>query len=228
MPVAGTPLLFHWLHALTDAGVREVLINTHHLASLVDTAVAVWRGSLVVRVSHERQLLGSGGTLLVNRRFVERERDFFVVYADNLSNAPLRPLLAAHRQSGAIFTTYVYETSRPHEKGICLLEPQSDRIVGFEEKPSRPRSNIASAGIAVANRDIFDRMPTHLPLDLSRDVMPVLVGQMQAIRTDAYIRDIGSLADYRAAEAEWGRLRPQRPATGRTRRPDTPEESTQW
>jgi mannose-1-phosphate guanylyltransferase len=202
----GRPLLFHWLQALTDAGVSEVLINTHHLASLVEAAVARWPGSLTVHLSHERQLLGSGGTVVANRRFVEHERDFFVIYADNLTSAPLEPLLTAHWQSGAIFTTYVYETSRPQEKGTCLLEPQSDRIVGFEEKSPRPTSHIASAGIGVASHEIFRYMSERLPLDLSRDVMPGLVGRMQAVRTSAYIRDIGSLADYYAAQEDWWRM----------------------
>jgi len=206
VPVAGMPLLFHWFGALADAGVREVLVNTHHLALRVEAAVPAWRGPLRVRLAPEPELLGTGGTLSVNRRFVDGERDFFVVYADNLTNVPLAPLLEAHRQSGMVFTTYVYETSKPTEKGICVLEPGTDRIVGFEEKPCRPSSNVANAGIGVASRHIFDFMPADLPFHLSRDVMPALAGRMQAVRTNAYIRDIGSVADYSAAQAEWAAL----------------------
>jgi mannose-1-phosphate guanylyltransferase len=201
--IAGKPLLLHWFQALADAGVSDVLVNTHYLASLVEAVAESWRGPLRVTLSHEPELLGSGGTLVANRQFVAGQHDFLIVYADNLTNAPLRPLWDAHQQSGAVLTTYVYETSKPREKGICVLEPASDRIVGFEEKPLQPSSNIANAGIAVARHDIFDSMPATPPIDLSRDVMPALVGRMQAVRTTAYIRDIGSLADYEAARAEW-------------------------
>lgn len=203
LPIAGTPLLFHWLRALAAAGVEDVLLNTHHLATRVEAAIAEWHEAPAVHLVHEPELLGSGGTLSVNRQFVDGEQDFFVVYADNLTNISMSALLDAHRHSRMVFTTFVYETTRPQEKGICVLEPGSDRIVAFDEKPSRPRSNMASAGIAVANRRIFEALPARLPLDLSREVLPALAGRMQAVRTDAYIRDIGTLEDYRAAQREW-------------------------
>ena len=207
VPIAGQPLLFHWFDALVDAGVREVLVNTHHLAPRVDAAIGRWSGSLAVRLAYEPELLGSGGTLRANKRFVEGERDFFVIYADNLADVKLAALLEAHRRDGMAFTTFVYETARPLEKGICVLEPGTDRILEFAEKPSRPKSNIASAGIAVASTRIFDALPDRCPLDLSRDVLPGLGGRMQAVRTDGYIRDIGSLTDYRTAQREWRSLR---------------------
>lgn len=207
--VDGRPLLFHWLQTLTDAGVSEVLVNTHYLPFLVEAAVASWRGSLTIRLAHEHQLLGSGGTLVANRRFVEHEHDFFVIDADNLTNVTLEPLLEAHRQADVTFTTYTCDASRPQPGGLRPLDQQSDRVDGFDAPSSNTGSNVVSRGIAVARHDIFEYLPPRSPLDLAQHVMPCLVGRMQLVRTTAYVRNIGSLADYYAAQAEWRRTRPQ-------------------
>jgi mannose-1-phosphate guanylyltransferase len=36
VPIRGKPLLEYWLDALLPQGIREVLINTHHLAGMVE------------------------------------------------------------------------------------------------------------------------------------------------------------------------------------------------
>ena len=72
LPVAGRPLLGHWLDRLAEAGVSAVLVNTHYLADQVQGFLAEASRPLEVEVFHEAELLGSGGTLARNRGFVPR------------------------------------------------------------------------------------------------------------------------------------------------------------
>src|ERR671933_1076253 len=90
--VGGRPMLDIWLDALAKAGVDEVLVNTHHLPGVVEAHVAGRSGPPAVRLSHERVLLGSAGTLLANKDFVAGEDMFLVVYADNLTDFDLAHL----------------------------------------------------------------------------------------------------------------------------------------
>src|SRR4030095_2146232 len=72
--IGGSPLLDIWLAALARSGVDEVLLNTHHLAHLVRAHVAARTDRPVVHLVEEPELLGSAGTLRVNRDFVADEK----------------------------------------------------------------------------------------------------------------------------------------------------------
>ncbi len=41
LPVGGKPLIFHLLGQLQQAGVNEVVINTHHLGEQIEQALSV-------------------------------------------------------------------------------------------------------------------------------------------------------------------------------------------
>jgi len=203
LPIGGRPLLFHWLDLLERDGVSDVLINTHHLSEMVAGALALRPSKIKVELFHEPTLLGSAGTIRHNRKYVFGEEDFLVLYADNLTDVSLSRLIEFHRSRGSLFTTYVYETQVPSQKGIFLIDETTGKVIDFEEKPRYPKSNLANAGIAIANMEIFDYFIDQIPLDLGFDVMRSLVGHMYALKSKSYIRDIGTIEDYGAAEREW-------------------------
>ena len=64
MPINGQPLLGVWLDMLLDAGFRDILVNTHYGAPLVERFVSQERYRSRVHVSYESELLGTAGTLL--------------------------------------------------------------------------------------------------------------------------------------------------------------------
>src|SRR4051794_15058763 len=132
--VGGRPMLDIWLDALAAAGVEEVLVNTHHLAGLVEAHVAARSAPPLVRLSHEPVLLGSAGTLRANQEFVAGEEAFLAVNADNLTDVDLRVLVDAHGASGAVATIAVFRAPEPSACGI--VEVAGDRMVGFVEKPA--------------------------------------------------------------------------------------------
>lgn len=62
LPVHGKPLIFHLLARLRQAGVNEVVINTHHLGEQIEHALSVLDVSdMRVHFSREQQLLETGG-----------------------------------------------------------------------------------------------------------------------------------------------------------------------
>lgn len=58
--IAGKTLIDHVLDRMTEAGVEQVVVNTHHLADLVAHHLGT-RPAPPVRISHEPELLGIGG-----------------------------------------------------------------------------------------------------------------------------------------------------------------------
>lgn len=62
VPVNGRPLLDYVLDALAVAGIREAVVNVHHLADQIEAHLAARSGAPATRVSDERGvLLETGG-----------------------------------------------------------------------------------------------------------------------------------------------------------------------
>ena len=204
VPICGRPLLAYWFDLFRRYGVEEVTINTHHLVDQVRAYLRSVEG-VSVFVTFEPELLGSAGTIYANRDFVKGEDAFFILYADNLTNANLNALEGFHRSHPGIATMGLFETSVPHQCGIVALDAEG-RIVDFVEKPKHPKSHLANAGIFVAGPALFDFLSDRTPLDLGHDVLPRLIGRMYGVRIREYLLDIGTWENYRRAQEEWPRV----------------------
>lgn len=69
MPIGKRPLLEYWLQTLLTAGIQDVLVNTHFHADQVNAFLAREQFATWVKSVHERQLLGTAGTLHANVDF---------------------------------------------------------------------------------------------------------------------------------------------------------------
>jgi len=207
LPIGDKPLLQIWLELLSRHCVDQVLINTHWLHEKVKHFLLSWDNAALKTVRfYEPVLLGSAGTILKNRDWVSDGEPFFILYGDNLTDVNLSDMYAYHRLHGMPFTLGVFRTEAPHLCGIA--EIGKDKVVtGFVEKPKNPVSDLAAAGIYVADRRIFDFFPletfSETPLDLGFHVIPKLVGRMKAYHISDFLMDIGTLKSYETAKALW-------------------------
>ncbi len=200
--IGDRPLLGIWLDALAKAGVHEVLVNLHHHAPVVRSHVAARSGPPAVRMVEEQELLGSAGTLLANRSFVDGEEMFLAVNADNLTDFDLGVLVDAHRDGGAIATLSLFRAPRPSECGVVDVE--DGRVVGYVEKPADPPSDLANAGMYAFHPSVLDVIAGPRPKDIGYDMLPRLVGRARAVTIDGcYFIDIGTPAALERARDEW-------------------------
>ena len=104
LPVLNRPLIQWTLEALAGAGVREVMVNLHHLPRTVERAVGDGtRFGLHVRYSREREILGTGGGPRRVRRFFAGG-PALLVNGDMAFGLDLSKLIERHRSSGACAT----------------------------------------------------------------------------------------------------------------------------
>ena len=60
---------------------------------------------------------------------------------------------------GQLLTLGTFEAEFPERCGIAEIDHRASGIQGFVEKPEKPLSNRAAAGIYVAEHEIFDYFP---------------------------------------------------------------------
>ncbi len=137
-----------------------------------------------------------------------------VLSGDHIYKMNYTHMLAFHEERRADVTVAVMEV--PIEEasrfGTMVID-SSRRVVSFEEKPPRPRSNLISMGVYVFNKetlyrhleqDAKDTTSTH---DFGRDILPrmVLEDRVYAYPFHGYWRDVGTIHTY--WEANMGLLK---------------------
>ena len=125
VPIMGRPLLDYWITACHKAGFGPIIINTYHLADQVEQFVRQSPLSESVVLVHEKELLGTGGTILALKQLLSGT--FFVAHADNLSVFDMAKFLTAHanRPQGCLMTMLLFETPTPES---CRLFSQTELL----------------------------------------------------------------------------------------------------
>ncbi len=200
--IQGVPMLEIWLEVCRRAGIDEVLINVHAHVDVVRKALSQHKNGLKVHVSEEPILLGSAGTLLVNRDWVSSEPYFWVLYADVLTNANLTPMVHLHKSRWPAATIGLYKVKDPSRCGIVSFDNQFV-VREFIEKPAHPKSSWAFSGLMIATPELLDAVPQKPLVDLGFDVLPRLAGRMLAYPIEEYLLDIGTVENYERAQASW-------------------------
>lgn len=201
VPVCGRPLLSYWFDALERAGIHEVLINTHHLVDQVRSYLEQLPPRFRVTEAHEPELLGSAGTLRANADWLRAGETAVVIYADNLSNLDLEELVGHHLRHDPPITMALFRTPHPTQCGIVELDAEG-RVLGFEEKPARPRGDLANAGIYALGHGAWAEIAAGDAFDLAYDVLPSFVGRMRGFVHEGYHRDIRDVDALQRAQLE--------------------------
>lgn len=205
VPVHGKPLLGYWLDLLLNNNVERILVNTHYLPDVVRQFVAdsPWRDS--IDLVHEDTLLGTGGTVLANRKFFSNG-PFMVAHADNLTRFDASAFISAHRNrpQGVEITMMTFDTDAPQTCGI--IEQDARGIVQrFHEKSPSPPGKCANAAVYIFEPSVLDFLGSlnKKEIDLSLEVLPHYLGRMQCFHNSDYHRDIGNIESLRLAQLEF-------------------------
>lgn len=195
--VGGRPMLQHWLEKLQSVGCSEIFINTHHLAEQVEDFVGGNPTRNTIRLVHEEELLGTAGTL-ASLRHLLTDDEVFVAHADNFFLDSLEGMMSTHRSRDerAIMTMGLFASLTPSSCGIVELDPRGV-VVGFEEKPRDPRSNLANAAVYLMSQLALDEVGNSR--DFSTEVVPRLLGRIQGHRFDGAFFDMGTPESLEAA-----------------------------
>ena len=177
-PIANRPALYHILRLLYHHGIREVVINLHHLPDAITSYFGdgAWLG-MKIEYSFEPELLGTAGGVKNNEAFLAGDT-FLVMSGDALTDIDLTGLIAAHRRRRSLATLAVKEVADPSLFGV-VVAGDDDEVLGFQEKPTREeaRSRLCNCGIYVFEPEIFSHIPRGQFDDFGSRVFPDLLRQ---------------------------------------------------
>lgn len=206
VPIRQKPLLGIWLDLFENVSDLKILINTHYKHEQVTAFIASHPFRKHVELVQEKELLGTGGTLLANRKFFSGSESFLVAHADNLTFFDPLEFWEAHqkRPPGCIMTMMTFSTPSPSSCGIVELDDRGV-VNAFFEKVSQPPSNLANGAIYIFEPEIFNileglKKPV---IDLSTEIIPQLMNKIYTFHNSHCLRDIGTLDSLQQAQSEY-------------------------
>lgn len=203
VPIGRQPLLGIWLSNLSAAGCGAFLINTHYKAEQVAAFIESSPYRAQVTLAHEPTLLGTAGTLLHHLDFFGNE-DGLLIHADNYCPANFEDFIAAHRRrpSHCLMSMMTFRTDDPSSCGVVTLN-EGGVVVDFQEKQPKPNGNLANGAVYILSAQLVAELRRSPPsvTDFSTQLLPGMLGAINAYETSAPLIDIGTPRTYALANA---------------------------
>jgi glucose-1-phosphate adenylyltransferase len=148
---------------------------------------------------------GTAEAVYHNLQFIEDSRvdEILILSGDHVYTMHYEEMIKSHRQQRANITIGVTEVpwNETNRFGIVFLD-DNNRVVAFEEKPSQAKSNLASMGIYVFNKDILFKVLEDAHRrglqDFGSQIIPDVMAKYQiyGYKYQGYWRDVGTIEAY--------------------------------
>ncbi|MER5326521.1 glucose-1-phosphate thymidylyltransferase [Streptosporangium roseum] len=201
VPVANKPVLYYGLEAIRDAGITGVGVIVGDTGREVQSAVGDGSAfGLDVTYIHQEAPLGLAHCVLIAREFLADEP--FVMYlGDNFLVDGITGLVDSFRQADYDAQILLTKVAEPQFYGVAELGPDGE-IIGLEEKPEHPRSDLAIVGVYTFSPAIHEAVRAISPsargeLEIT-DAITWLIDNGRRVHShfvSGYWRDTGRLQD---------------------------------
>ena len=148
---------------------------------------------------------GTANAIYQNMNFIEQYQPEFVLVlgGDHIYKMQYQAMLDFHKKNNADCTIAVIEVPWEEAGRFGIINAQPDGVIyEFDEKPQKPKSNLASMGIYIFRWALLkryleadDMLPTSSN-DFGKDVLPAMLGDrcsMYAYPFEGYWKDVGTL-----------------------------------
>lgn len=158
MPVFQHSLVEYAMMRCRDAGIRNFVINTHHLPDCWTALFGegIWQDCSLA-LSHEPVLLDSGGGLRHIKPLIEDDRPLLVLNGDILSTVDLESLMAEHRRSGALVTLALRSSGSVCNVGF---DPSSGLVTDIRHGLGIDPGDYQFAGIYCIEPEVLEMIPS--------------------------------------------------------------------
>ena len=153
VPLCGQPLLAWAIESLRAAGIRDFVVNLHHLPEPIERFLRDrFAGEARFEFSYEPEILGTGGGVRKVRPLLERDDEFFLVNGDTIQ-FPSYDALRAARNDALAALTLRYPPPGDQFTPVYFDER---RVTGFGKGTGEA---LMFSGTHLISNRIFDYLP---------------------------------------------------------------------
>lgn len=184
--VGGQKILERTIKQLKKAGIDDLVINTHYFPEVVPNYFgdgSKW--GVKIQYSYEPEILGTAGGLKKCEEHLKNEKEFLVVYGDNVFDLGFAPIVSQPLK--ALCMVVLFDRTINPNSGAAggVVEVHKGFITGFYEGASRPEIPYVNGGVYKCTPEIFNLIPKNSFYDFGREVFPKMLEQNKKLQ--AYI-----------------------------------------
>jgi glucose-1-phosphate thymidylyltransferase len=157
LPIYDRPMIYYPLDTLAGMGIREtmVIVGGKSVGDIVELLGDGRHLGLDLTYRYQRGALGIAHAIGLARDFIGGD-SFCVVLGDNILRGPALRETARTFDAGPWGAgTLLYRVPDPERFGVAELDA-TGRVVGFEEKPEHPKSDLIPIGVYFLRPGAFD------------------------------------------------------------------------
>jgi glucose-1-phosphate thymidylyltransferase len=201
LPVANKPVLFYGLEAIRDAGITEAGVVVGDTAPAIMEAVGDGSAfGLQVTYIRQRAPLGLAHAVAVARDFLGAD-DFVMYLGDNFIVGGITTLVEEFRSDRPDAQIMLTQVPDPRQFGVAELDA-GGRVIGLEEKPAQPRSDLALVGVYMFRSAIHEAVRALKPsrrgeLEITEAIQWLIKhgNRVRSTTITGYWKDTGNVTD---------------------------------
>lgn len=155
LPVGYAPMLWHPVWKLKEAGLEEILIvtGTEHMGDVVGCLGSGKEFGCRFTYKVQDEAGGIAQALGLAENFAGRD-NLCVILGDNIFEDSLTEDVRAFAAQGKGARILLKPVHDPQRYGVAELD--GDKVIGIEEKPKAPKSNLSVTGIYFYDATVFE------------------------------------------------------------------------
>jgi glucose-1-phosphate thymidylyltransferase len=162
LPIYDKPMIYYPIQTLVDAGIRDILIVTggRNAGDFLRLLANGKEFGAHLNYTYQEGEGGIADALSLAEHFSDGHK-LCVVLGDNLIEGSIRQAVEDFKNQPAgakILVKRVHDAER-----FGVAEVNGSQIVGIEEKPQKPKSDLAVIGIYLYDGTVFDKVRTLVP-----------------------------------------------------------------
>jgi glucose-1-phosphate thymidylyltransferase len=164
LPIYDRPMIYYPLDTLAGMGIREVMVTVggKSVGDIVELLGDGRHFGLDLTYRYQRGALGIAHAIGLARDFIGGD-SFCVVLGDNILRGEALADTSRRFDEGPWGAgTLLYRVLDPQRFGVAELD-DAGNVIGFEEKPVRPKSDLIPIGVYFLRPDAFDVIETLAP-----------------------------------------------------------------
>lgn len=198
LPVFDKPVIYYAIEKLVDAGINKIMVVTapHHIDAFVKLlgsgqhfvpkTTTAKQIQIVYGIQNEPNGIAYG--LFIAEDYIGKD-NCVLFLGDNIFLDDIAPAIRKFKKGATVFLKKVPD---PKRFGVAEVNAKG-RIVSIEEKPHKPKSNLAVTGIYVYDGSVWDKI---------RKISPSERGEYEITSVNALYMEEGSLRGH-MLKKEW-------------------------
>lgn len=196
--ISGKPVLEYTFDLLLKHGFESASLTLGYMPDEIERKYENGYGELKLDFARENEPLGTAGG--VKNALKNTEEQVLVISGDAVCDFDLSGIIRYHKASSAAVTVVAKRVDEPCEYGLVNIS-ESNRIIGFTEKPGWSQAVIdtANTGVYVIEPEVLKLIPDGEKFDFAKDLFPLLLEKgipMFCYVSDKYWCDIGSTESF--------------------------------